>query len=68
MQEVEKGVCLFLLDVACVHVKLKHTGIMPRCFDCESFKKFQAEMESEDRRVMDEIDHIRKFGYDRGGV
>lgn len=55
---------MFLTDVPCVHVKLRHTGIMPRCFDCEAFKKFQREMEESDRRVMDEIDRIREFGYD----
>jgi len=56
--------CVFFHNVLCSHRKSAKVFIMDRCFGCSHFLRFEHEMDVEDERVMDEIDEIRKHGYD----
>jgi len=56
--------CVFFHDVLCSHRKSAKVFIMNRCYECSHFLRFEHEMDVEDERVMDEIDEIRKHGYD----
>jgi hypothetical protein len=56
--------CVFFDDVLCSFRKSEKSGIMNRCLKCAHYKRFMREMDEEDARVMDEIDKIRKYGYD----
>jgi hypothetical protein len=63
--DVEHGLkvslsCIFLENILCQFVKTAKFGIMARCFECPQYRRFQAEMDTEDERVMDEIDNIRE--------
>ena len=54
--------CLFLLDVFCSFRKSEKVfGIMDRCLRCKHYLEFLKEMEEEDKKIMDEIDEMRRF-------
>ena len=54
--------CLLLEDVFCSFVKYGKVGLMDRCMTCVYYKRFLDRMDSEDQRVMDDIDEIRRTG------
>ena len=56
--------CVFFPDVLCSFRKSEKFGIMNRCLKCPHYRRCMREMAEEDERVMDEIDRIRKYGYD----
>jgi hypothetical protein len=56
--------CVFFSNILCSHRKSAKVFIMNRCHECSHFLRFEHEMDVEDERVMDEIDEIRKHGYD----
>jgi hypothetical protein len=37
---------------------------MDRCFECSELTRFEREMDEEDEKMMNEIDEIRKHGYE----
>lgn len=51
--------CVLWNDVLCSYRKTEEFGIMNRCLDCPQYKRFEAYMDAEDERVMDEIDRER---------
>jgi len=54
--------CLFLLGVFCSFRKSEKVfGIMDRCLRCKHYLEFLKEMEEEDKKIMDEIDEMRRF-------
>ena len=55
--------CMFYDDVLCSYRKSEKFGVMNRCLKCRHYKRFLREMDEEDKRVMTEIDRIRKYGY-----
>ena len=53
--------CVFYDDVLCSYVKSeKFVGVMDRCLKCRHYLRFLEEMAEEDKKVMDEIDEIRR--------
>jgi len=50
--------CVFSDAVLCSYRKDVGFRIMGRCFKCPEWKRFEAEMDAEDERMMDEIDDI----------
>lgn len=56
--------CVFFDNVLCSHRKSAKIFIMNRCHECSHFLRFEREMDEEDEKMMDEIDEIRKHGYD----
>lgn len=58
--------CLFLDDVLCSYRKDERFTVMSRCFKCGHYRRFLREMDEEDKRVMDEIDEIRRLSGELG--
>jgi len=54
--------CVFLLDVMCSFRRSEKVSYMDRCSNCPQFKRFEREMDEEDKKTMDEFDEIRRTG------
>lgn len=54
--------CLFWNDVVCSYRKDTRSGIMSRCLTCVHYRKFEADMDEADEKMMDEIDEIQRTG------
>ena len=60
-----QSLCLFYADIVCPHKntaeRLKRFSMAKFCvgLKCKHFVRFEREMDTEDERVMDEIDAIR---------
>ena len=52
--------CVLFKDVLCSFRKDVRSEIIARCFVCPQYRRFMAEMDAEDERVMNEIDDIRE--------
>jgi hypothetical protein len=52
--------CVFFENVLCSFVRSAKLGVMVRCYECPQYRRFEAEMDAEDERMMDEIDDIRE--------
>jgi hypothetical protein len=57
--------CLIVNGVLCSFRRLYGDGVVAvKCETCPIYIRAERESEEEDDRVMDEIDRIRKYGYD----
>lgn len=54
--------CIFWDDVLCSYRKDSRSRILGRCLTCVHYRKFEAEMDEEDKKMMYEIDEIRRTG------
>jgi demethoxyubiquinone hydroxylase (CLK1/Coq7/Cat5 family) len=56
--------CSFSNDALCSSKKCAGFVFMGRCLKCRHYRRFMREMEEDDERLMDEIDRMRKEGYE----
>lgn len=54
--------CMFFDDVLCSHRKSARFYVMDRCPECSHYRRFEQEMDEEDKKTMDEFDEIRRTG------
>jgi hypothetical protein len=53
---------MFFDDVLCSHRKSARFYVMDRCPECSHYRRFEQEMDEEDKKTMDEFDEIRRTG------
>jgi hypothetical protein len=46
----------------CSFRRSEKVSYMDRCSNCPQFKRFEREMDEEDKKTMDEFDEIRRTG------
>jgi len=54
--------CVFFSDVLCSFRKSARFYVMDRCPECSHYKRFEQQMDKEERKTMEEFDEIRRTG------
>jgi len=54
--------CFFSEGVLCSHRKSARAYVMDRCLECLHHRRFEQEMDEEERKTMDEFDEARRTG------